>query len=133
VFKLQVPSWLKSLRLHKYAWLFSSLTYEEMMTMTEEALESRGVTKGARHKIVLSIKKLRDRPSTLAQLEQEVVKGGGLRTALEELKGMLLTPMKLPEVDCHETEDVPKLFARVLGKSRHTPIFIFSIQKCYHQ
>lgn len=90
--------------------------------MTEDALESRGVTKGARHKIVLSIKKLRDRPSTLAQLEQEVVKGGGLRTALEELKNMLLTPIKLPEVDCHETEDVPKLFARVLGKSKSAKI-----------
>jgi len=114
----KVPSWLKSLRLHKYAWLFSSLTYEEMMTLTEDALESRGVTKGARHKIVLSIKKLRDRPSTLAQLEQEVVKGGGLRTALEELKSMLLTPIKPLEADCHEQEDVPKMFTRVLGKSK---------------
>lgn len=36
-----VPSWLKSLRLHKYAALFSQMTYEEMMTLTEHHLESQ--------------------------------------------------------------------------------------------
>ncbi|XP_059472767.1 protein Smaug homolog 1 [Neocloeon triangulifer] len=112
----EVPSWLKSLRLHKYAWLFASLTYEDMLTLTEDVLETRGVTKGARHKIVLSIKKLKERPATLVQLEQEVQKGGGLRAALDELKSILTTPMKPPEMDTPEHEDVPKLFTRVLGK-----------------
>lgn len=36
-----VPSWLKSLRLHKYAALFSQMSYEEMMTLTEQHLESQ--------------------------------------------------------------------------------------------
>nr|CAG4650161.1 EOG090X06H8 [Sida crystallina] len=67
-----VPSWLKSLRLHKYAHLFSLLNYEEMLSLTEEQLEAQGVTKGARHKIALSIQRLRERPTLLAQLEKAV-------------------------------------------------------------
>ena len=33
--------WLKSLRLHKYASLFSQITYDEMMTLSEHHLESQ--------------------------------------------------------------------------------------------
>uniref|UniRef100_A0A8C5JM72 Sterile alpha motif domain containing 4A n=1 Tax=Junco hyemalis TaxID=40217 RepID=A0A8C5JM72_JUNHY len=36
-----VPAWLKSLRLHKYAALFSQMTYEEMMALTECQLEAQ--------------------------------------------------------------------------------------------
>nr|CAG4637018.1 EOG090X06H8 [Ceriodaphnia reticulata]SVE72943.1 EOG090X06H8 [Ceriodaphnia reticulata] len=89
-----VPSWLKGLRLHKYAHLFSLLTYEEMLALTEEQLELQGVTKGARHKIALSILRLRERPTLLAQLEKEVVDTGSLHNALSELKNLLSTPIK---------------------------------------
>ena len=41
VFCPDVPSWLKSLRLHKYAALFSTMTYDEMMSLTEEQLEAQ--------------------------------------------------------------------------------------------
>ncbi|XP_046437500.1 protein Smaug homolog 1-like isoform X2 [Daphnia pulex] len=89
-----VPSWLKGLRLHKYAHLFSLLTYDEMLALTEEQLELQGVTKGARHKIALSILRLRERPTLLAQLEKEVVDTGSLHNALSELKNLLSTPIK---------------------------------------
>lgn len=89
-----VPSWLKSLRLHKYAYLFASMSYEEMMNLTEEKLEAQSVTKGARHKIVLSIRKLKERPATLRQLEKSLQEEGDIRTALAELRAMLQTPMK---------------------------------------
>lgn len=36
-----MPAWLKSLRLHKYAALFSQMTYEEMMALTECQLEAQ--------------------------------------------------------------------------------------------
>jgi SAM domain (Sterile alpha motif). len=65
-----VPSWLKSLRLHKYAQLFAQLSYEEMMALTEEQLAAQGVTKGARHKIIISIRKLKERRNILCQLEK---------------------------------------------------------------
>uniref|UniRef100_A0A674NS86 Sterile alpha motif domain containing 4B n=1 Tax=Takifugu rubripes TaxID=31033 RepID=A0A674NS86_TAKRU len=89
-----VPAWLKSLRLHKYALLFSQMTYEEMMILTEQHLESQNVTKGARHKIALSIQKLRERPSVLKSLEKDILEGGNLRNALQELQQIIITPIK---------------------------------------
>ncbi|XP_055496422.1 protein Smaug homolog 1 isoform X2 [Leucoraja erinacea] len=89
-----VPAWLKSLRLHKYAGLFSQLAYEEMMALTEVQLEAQNVTKGARHKIVLSIQKLKERQNVLRMLEKDILEGGNLRNALQELHQMILTPIK---------------------------------------
>lgn len=92
-----VPTWLKSLRLHKYAFLFAHLTFEEMLTLTEEGLEQQGVTKGARHKIVLSIGKLKDRVNQLKQLSDQMSNDKeSLRNVLTELKWMLTTPIKPP-------------------------------------
>ena len=67
---LDVPMWLKSLRLHKYAHIFHDLTYERMLALNDEYLETKGVTKGARNKIVLCIQKVKERKSTLTQLEK---------------------------------------------------------------
>ncbi|KAM9326765.1 protein Smaug homolog 2 [Gastrophryne carolinensis] len=89
-----VPTWLKSLRLHKYASLFAQMTYDEMMTLTEQHLESQNVTKGARHKIALSIQKLRERPSVLRALEKDILEGGNVRNALQELQQIIITPIK---------------------------------------
>uniref|UniRef100_A0A3Q2GP98 Sterile alpha motif domain containing 4B n=1 Tax=Cyprinodon variegatus TaxID=28743 RepID=A0A3Q2GP98_CYPVA len=89
-----VPAWLKSLRLHKYASLFSQMTYEEMMILTEQHLESQNVTKGARHKIALSIQKLRERQGVLKSLEKDILEGGNLRNALQELQQIIITPIK---------------------------------------
>ncbi|KAK5624263.1 Protein Smaug 1 [Crenichthys baileyi] len=89
-----VPAWLKSLRLHKYAALFSTMTYDEMMSLTEEQLEAQKVTKGARHKIVISIQKLKERQYLLRSLEKDVLEGGNLRIPLQELHQMIMTPIK---------------------------------------
>ena len=43
---LDVPGWLKSLRLHKYQYLFAKLSYDEMLLLDEEKLEENNVTKG---------------------------------------------------------------------------------------
>ncbi|XP_078110195.1 protein Smaug homolog 1 isoform X8 [Sander vitreus] len=89
-----VPAWLKSLRLHKYAALFSTMTYDEMMSLTEEQLEAQKVTKGARHKIVISILKLKERQNLLRSLEKDVLEGSNLRAPLQELHQMIMTPIK---------------------------------------
>ncbi|XP_053331317.1 protein Smaug homolog 1 isoform X2 [Spea bombifrons] len=89
-----VPAWLKSLRLHKYAALFSQMTYEEMMSLNECQLEAQNVTKGARHKIVISIQKLKERHNLLKSLERDILDGGNLRGPLQELQQMILTPIK---------------------------------------
>lgn len=65
-----VGVWLKSLRLHKYSPLLCNLTYDELLALDEATLETQGVTKGARHKIVLSINKLKERHTQLVQIEK---------------------------------------------------------------
>ncbi len=52
------------------------------------------MTKGARHKIVLSITKLRERQNVLRQMEKEILESCNLKQALMEIKGMLNTPMR---------------------------------------
>lgn len=37
-----VAQWLKSLRLHKYVWLFTNISYEQMMAMDDKYLEKSG-------------------------------------------------------------------------------------------
>ena len=92
----EVPGWLKSLRLHKYKQLFAALSYEQMLNLTEQQLEQRNVTKGARHKIIVNIEKLKARQSNLANLEKYLHLEGisGIRQALAELKAVLHTPIK---------------------------------------
>ncbi|ELU04194.1 hypothetical protein CAPTEDRAFT_160280 [Capitella teleta] len=124
-----VPVWLKSLRLHKYSMLFQTMKYDDMMELSEEYLESQNVTKGARNKIILSIKKLKLRQPELRAMEKEIMDSGNLKQALQELKAMLNTPIKrfVPPVDQKEAVtsegegniaegDLPGQITRVLGK-----------------
>lgn len=97
-----VPSWLKGLRLHKYSYIFKNMSYEEMMSITEEKLEKMSITKGARHKIVLSIQKLRERQENLRSLEKDIQDGEGtIRCALNEIKSMIQTPIKMFDASLH--------------------------------
>ncbi|XP_014208090.1 protein Smaug homolog 1 [Copidosoma floridanum] len=129
-----VPTWLKTLRLHKYSYLFANLSYEEMLELTEDRLAEQGVTKGARHKLALSISKLQQRYQTLCDLEKDLVQpqanatGTGscqsgqssfspkplLVSALEELKAVLATPLKPSQENF--AQDIPTQFTKVLGK-----------------
>lgn len=96
-----VPGWLKSLRLHKYKLIFSELTYEEMLGLTEQQLEEKNVTKGARHKIIVNIDKLRARQANVVSMEKSIEQEGvsGIKQSLNELKAMLATPIKAFEHD----------------------------------
>jgi len=38
---VDVSGWLKTLRLHKYSPLFQQMTYDEMLSLTDEWLEAR--------------------------------------------------------------------------------------------
>jgi hypothetical protein len=109
-----IAVWLKSLRLHKYLWLFTNMPYDQMMDMTEEYLENLGVTKGARHKLVLCIQKLSERGIQLKQIEKELMDGTKpLKVGLDELTNIILTPMKpINSVPCDE--DVATNVMRVL-------------------
>jgi len=103
-----VPAWLKSLRLHKYKLIFSELTYEEMLALTEQQLEEKNVTKGARHKIIVNIDKLRARQSNVVSMEKCVEHEGisGIRQCLNELKTMLQTPIKAFEPSKDHSKEI---------------------------
>lgn len=119
-----VRVWLKSLRLHKYSRLFSQLTYAQMLALSDDTFEATleqigagPVTQGARRKIILSIAKLRDRYSNLCQLEQEVMGGKNLLSAMDEIKAILQTPLKpYAEDDRPPVDDLPSQITKVLGK-----------------
>ena len=64
-----VPTWLKNLRLHKYTQIFCRINYDQMTELTEQYLGQEGVTKGARDKILLQIRKLKDRSKRIIQLK----------------------------------------------------------------
>lgn len=82
-----------------------------MLNLTEESLQAIGITKGARHKLLLSIAKLKERASTLVELETEVINGGDLLNALKKLKNILQSPLQVTT-----GEDLPTLFVKVMGK-----------------
>lgn len=109
-----IGQWLKSLRLHKYVWLFSNITYDQMLDISEEYLQKLNVTKGARHKLVVCIQKLKDRHSVLVQLEKDLLTNQiQMVVALEELTGIVLTPMK--PVEHFNKNDVGGQFLKVLN------------------
>lgn len=109
-----IGQWLKSLRLHKYVGLFSKITYEEMLAISEEYLQQLHVTKGARHKLVVCIQRLHERHALLGQLEKDLLAGRvQLAAALEELTGVVLTPMR--PVEPFNKMDVGGQFLRVLN------------------
>ncbi|XP_044748033.1 protein Smaug homolog 2 isoform X2 [Coccinella septempunctata] len=106
-----IVSWLKSLRLHKYSWIFTNLSYHQMLNLDEATLEGIGITKGARHKLLLNLGKLKERSMLMCELETEVMNGGDLNNALKKLKNLLQTPLQVSI-----GEDLPSKFVRVMGK-----------------
>lgn len=129
-----VPLWLKGLRLHKYASLFQQMTYEEMLNLNENWLTQQAVTKGARNKIVISIKKLLERQDLLRSLEKDITEGGSIKNCICEMKAMLNSPIKAfvkqgteppvgspssPGVDTSDSiqeGDIPGQFTRLMAK-----------------
>ncbi|XP_026752573.1 protein Smaug [Galleria mellonella] len=112
-----VTQWLKSLRLHKYVWLFTNVTYDQMMAMDDKYLEKLGVTKGARHKLLLSIKKLNERAAIIESVEAELkismISPSSAARALERLRGVLLSPMP-------PASDLPVAIVRALNLASTT-------------
>lgn len=106
-----------------------------MLALTESQLESSGVTKGARHKLVLSITKLKQRYNTLLNLERGLLEPTGAQASSfiqgaalfisteEELKAILATPMKPSQES--DAQDIPTQFLRVLGKRKWNFVVCF--------
>ncbi|CAM4872412.1 unnamed protein product [Rotaria socialis] len=116
-----VPKWLKTLRLHKYAFFFSQMTYDQMMNLTFDQLKEGKITDGACTKILLNIKKLKERPSLLQQCIIDIDNGQiDIKTVLQILNEFMLTPIHVKQTeknnDDTDDEDLPKLIMQVLEK-----------------
>lgn len=112
--------WLKGLRLHKYQTLFDEMTYEMMMGITQEQLLSKGVTQGATKKLLSCVQKLAERFALLKSMENDLMADRiSVKTVVDELKAMIVTPMK--PLDTNNPEDVPGQLFKViiLGKLHH--------------
>ncbi|CAF2154641.1 unnamed protein product [Rotaria magnacalcarata] len=116
-----VPKWLKTLRLHKYAFFFSQMTYDQMMNLTFDQLKEAKITDGACTKILLNIKKLKERQSLLQQCIIDIDNGQiDIKTVLQLLNEFMLTPIHVKQTeksnDDIDDEDLPKLIMQVLEK-----------------
>ena len=114
-----VPKWLKMLRLHKYALFFSQLTYDQMMNLTFEQLKESKITDGACSKILLNVKKLKERETLVKQCLTDMDNGqADVKTVLQQLNELMLTPIrgKHAEQVNDNDGDLPNLIMQVLEK-----------------
>ena len=57
---VDIPSWFRRLRLHKYTSLFETLNWKEIIKMDDAQLEARGVAAlGARRKMLKTFERVR--------------------------------------------------------------------------
>ncbi|CAF3134917.1 unnamed protein product [Rotaria sp. Silwood2] len=114
-----VPKWLKHLRLHKYDVFFSKMTYDQMMNLTIEELKELRITDGACTKILLNIKKLKERSIILKQCLTDIDDGQiDLQNFVQQLNELMITPIrsKQLEQENNNEEDLPSLIMQVLEK-----------------
>ncbi|UJR15208.1 hypothetical protein I4U23_002167 [Adineta vaga] len=114
-----VPKWLKTLRLHKYNVFFSQMTYDQMMNLTIEELKELGITDGACAKILLHIKKLKERSILLRQCMVDIDNGSiDLSNVIGQLSEILSTPIRSRqlEIESNSEEDIPQLIIQILEK-----------------
>ncbi len=96
-----IKAWLKSLRLHKYTWVFDNVSYEKMFTFTEDYLKSLSITQGASHKLAICIEKLSTRAEVLKQVELNLTQNRMfVPEAIHEMESMVVSPMKPMRFNC---------------------------------
>eukprot|EP00127_Corallochytrium_limacisporum_P004499 Clim_evm26s165 gene=Clim_evmTU26s165 len=109
-----IPHWLKSLRLHKYIDTFKDISFDDMLQLTNEDLEQRGVTAaGARRKLLLSIEKLQTRDTILRDCQSSISVDETFHSTMETLKHVLNSPGKT-EISRNGVEDFATKFINVL-------------------
>jgi hypothetical protein len=95
-----------------------------MMNLTEEYLRSQEVTQGASNKILTEIKKLKERPKNLRQLQDKKFDLDNLDemyTILKVIYDMVTSPMKPCLSNCTVLNDdcnLPYLIFKIMEKSK---------------
>lgn len=97
------------------------MTYDQMMNLTMEQLKEGKITDGACTKILINIKKLKERGANLkkllADLDHEQI---DLKNILQQLHELMLTPVRAKQSnqDNENEEDLPQLIMQVLEKGK---------------
>lgn len=97
------------------------MTYDQMMNLTIEQLKEGKITDGACTKILLNIKKLKERPAMLQRLLDDINHDQvDLKNVLQQLHELMLTPIRAKQVDAEQDheEDIPALIMQVLEKGK---------------
>jgi hypothetical protein len=93
------------------------MTYDQMMNLTIDQLKEGKITDGACTKILLNIKKLKERETLLQQCLIDIDNGQiDIKTVLQQLNELMLTPIRAKQTDQDNDEDLPKLIIQVLEK-----------------
>lgn len=98
-----IRQWLKSLRLHKYTYVFNNISYEKMFTMTEEYLKSLNITQGASRKLANCIEKLQTRCELMKQAELSLTQNPNrlvVAEAIKDMESIVSSPMKPMRYQC---------------------------------
>lgn len=121
-----IRKWLKSLRLHKYGWVFDCVSYETMFSFDEEHLERLGITQGARTKLANCIAKLTTRYETMKQIELILSQNEMyVPEAIHEMESMVCSPMKPMRINCDK--DVGYQLWKVLNIGEFVLCFSFLV------
>jgi hypothetical protein len=95
------------------------MTYDEMMNLTIEQLKAFQITDGACTKILLNIKKLKERSTLLKQWLMDLDNGQiDLSNLIQQFHELMTTPIRSRQLEHenHSDEDLPKLIIEVLEK-----------------
>ena len=101
-----VPAWLKHLRLHKYTEYIMSLTYQELLELTDEKLQKMNVTQGARKKLLLNIEKLSERPQALIAIGTTLENDDcDIKNVLADLESIIRSPIYIEDAECDSSQE----------------------------
>jgi hypothetical protein len=107
------------------------MTYDQMMNLTMDQLKKLGITDGACSKILLNIKKLKERSILLNQCLIDLDNGQvDLQNIVQQLNELMLTPIRSRqlEIENNSDEDLAALIIQLLDKSIiHIVVFLFLI------
>jgi len=104
------------------------MTYDQMMNLTSEQLKELNITVGACGKLLLNIKKLKERSASLKQCLNDIDNGQiDLASIIQQIYEVMATPIrsKQLELENNSEEDLPKLIIQILEKSIIIPILLY--------
>jgi hypothetical protein len=95
------------------------MTFDQMMNLTIDQLKEGKITDGACTKILLNIKKLKEREALLQQCLIDIDNGQiDIKTVLQQLNELMLTPIRAKQIELDNDEDLPTLIMQVLEKGK---------------